>query len=280
MSRQPLSAVRRRGCLLDWQWQEWDGYIVGFGWPQGNGYIADGQSTNPPINKNPYLAPQNGATLSEHTATEQLKALFYRFQPMLVAYANRYLRSEEDAREAVQDVFLGVWNNRGHLQMDESLRSYLFTATRNKALNYLEKRKLEAVPLDAAFQQESHDPGVEEQLQAEETKAIIFDEVNRLPERCREVFLLSRNEGLSYREIAERLALSEKTVENQISIALKRLRARVYGEGGSGNGGGSHIAVLLALAVVGSAWGMVTLVRDYIFSKKPTSLWGQPLTIR
>ena len=153
---------------------------------------------------------------------------------MLVAYANQYLRSEEDAREAVQDVFLGVWNNRGHLQLDDALRPYLFTATRNKALNYLEKRKMQLVPLDAAFHQESHDPGVEERLQAEEARAIIFDEVNRLPERCREVFLLSRKEGLSYKEIAERLSLSEKTVENQVSIALKRLRARVYGEGGSG----------------------------------------------
>lgn len=154
---------------------------------------------------------------------------------MLVAYAHRYLRSEEDAREAVQDVFLGVWNNRGHLQLDEGLRSYLFTATRNKALNYLEKRKIEAVPLEAVYQQESRNPGVEEQLQAEELQAVIYDEVNRLPERCREVFLLSRSEGLSYKEIAERLSLSEKTVENQISIALKRLRARVYGEGESGN---------------------------------------------
>ncbi|MCO6491079.1 MAG: RNA polymerase sigma-70 factor [Phaeodactylibacter sp.] len=173
--------------------------------------------------------------MSERNATEQLKALFYRFQPMLVAYAHRYLRSEEDAREAVQDVFLGVWNNRGHLQLDEGLRSYLFTATRNKALNYLEKRKIEAVPLEAVYQQESRNPGVEEQLQAEELQAVIYDEVNRLPERCREVFLLSRSEGLSYKEIAERLSLSEKTVENQISIALKRLRARVYGEGESGN---------------------------------------------
>lgn len=153
---------------------------------------------------------------------------------MLVAYAHRYLRSEEDAREAVQDVFLGVWNNRGHLQLDEGLRSYLFTATRNKALNYLEKRRIEAVPLEAVYQQESRNPGVEEQLQADELQAVIYDEVNRLPERCREVFLLSRSEGLSYKEIAERLSLSEKTVENQISIALKRLRARVYGEGEGG----------------------------------------------
>ena len=209
--------------------------------PPGRKQARKGRFPNKPSKpnkhnqQNPYLASQNRSTLSERTATEQLNALFYRFQPMLVAFANRYLRSEEEAREAVQDVFLGVWNNREHLQLDESLRSYLFTATRNKALNYLEKRKIEAVPLDAVHLQQSSGPGVEEQLQAEETKAVIFDEVSRLPERCREVFLLSRSEGLSYREIAGRLALSEKTVENQISIALKRLRARVYGGGGSGN---------------------------------------------
>lgn len=154
---------------------------------------------------------------------------------MLVAYACQYLRSEEDAREAVQDVFLGVWNNREHLQLDDSLKPYLFTATRNKALNYLNKRRLPAVSMEDTPVYASEGPRVEAVMEAEELRAVIFDEVRRLPERCREIFLLSRRESLSNREIAERLAVSEKTVENQMTIALKRLRARVYGtEGQSG----------------------------------------------
>ncbi|MCB0570474.1 MAG: RNA polymerase sigma-70 factor [Phaeodactylibacter sp.] len=165
----------------------------------------------------------------------QLQALFQRFQPMLVAYACQYLRSEDDAREAVQDVFLGVWNNREHLQLDESLKPYLFTATRNKALNYLNRRRLNAISLEEAPAYASEGPSVVAEMEAEELRAIIYDEVRQLPDRCREIFQLSRHEKLSNKEIAERLSVSEKTVENQMTIALRRLRARVYGtEGRSG----------------------------------------------
>lgn len=178
---------------------------------------------------------------------------------MLVAYACQYLRSEEDAREAVQDVFMGVWNNREHLQLDESLKPYLYTATRNKALNYLNRRRLAAVSIEEAPVYASERPKVEAAMEAEELKALIYDEVRRLPERCREIFLLSRREGLSNREIAERLAVSEKTVENQMTIALKRLRARVYGAEGQS----------------GSLASFVLLVFLLIFVKKILlSLWG------
>ncbi|HQU57661.1 MAG: RNA polymerase sigma-70 factor [Phaeodactylibacter sp.] len=197
--------------------------------------------------------------MENRPSERQLQQLFQRFQPMLVAYACQYLRSEEDAREAVQDVFMGVWNNREHLQLDESLKPYLYTATRNKALNYLNRRRLAAVSIEEAPVYASERPKVEAAMEAEELKALIYDEVRRLPERCREIFLLSRREGLSNREIAERLAVSEKTVENQMTIALKRLRARVYGAEGQS----------------GSLASFVLLVFLLIFVKKILlSLWG------
>ena len=206
----------------------------------------------------PYFAPKQDP-LENRPSERQLQQLFQRFQPMLVAYACQYLRSEEDAREAVQDVFMGVWNNREHLQLDESLKPYLYTATRNKALNYLNRRRLAAVSIEEAPVYASERPKVEAAMEAEELKALIYDEVRRLPERCREIFLLSRREGLSNREIAERLAVSEKTVENQMTIALKRLRARVYGAEGQS----------------GSLASFVLLVFLLIFVKKILlSLWG------
>ncbi len=206
----------------------------------------------------PYFAPKHDP-LENRPSERQLQQLFQRFQPMLVAYACQYLRSEEDAREAVQDVFMGVWNNREHLQLDESLKPYLYTATRNKALNYLNRRRLAAVSIEEAPVYASERPKVEAAMEAEELKALIYDEVRRLPERCREIFLLSRREGLSNREIAERLAVSEKTVENQMTIALKRLRARVYGAEGQS----------------GSLASFVLLVFLLIFVKKILlSLWG------
>jgi RNA polymerase sigma-70 factor (family 1) len=193
--------------------------------------------------------------LKPSQAERQLQQLFQRFQPMLVAYAHQYLRSEEDAREAVQDVFLGVWNNREHLQLDEGLRPYLFTATRNKALNYLNRRKLGTVSLEESPVLNAERPRVEALMEAEELRSLIYDEVRRLPERCREIFLYSRQEGLSNREIAERLAVSEKTVENQMTIALKRLRARVFGsEGQAGALACAAVVLLLLFFLLKSGW--------------------------
>ncbi len=183
---------------------------------------------------------------------------------MLVAYANQYLRSPEDAREVVQDVFVGVWNNREHLAYDDSLKPYLFTATRNRTLNHLRKRREKTVALDevgeaaAAVKSEG-----EAQMEAEEMRALIFDEVNRLPERCRRIFLLSRQEALSYREIAERLDVSVKTVENQIAIALKRLRARVT----TGNDE-LRLAAPWFIGLAAASWLLKFLVKKCFF------LWG------
>lgn len=172
--------------------------------------------------------------MSSKSEIQALERLFKTFQPGLVSFAYRMVYNEEDAREIVQDVFMGIWRNRAKLDLNEGLKSYLFTATKNKALNHLKKRKEETVELETVSYGLAAAPSSdsEAQLHAEEMKAIIFDEVNKLPDRCRQIFLLSREEGLSYKEIAERLDVSTKTVENQIGIALKRLKERVYGKKG------------------------------------------------
>jgi len=169
------------------------------------------------------------------------EGLFKQYQPLLLPFAHRFVRSREDAREIVQDVFVAVWNNRSSLRQDGNLKSYLFTATRNKCLNFLQKRRLQTQSLDAAphtenlaaFNQEASN--VEAQMEASELMESILEEVGKLPPKCREIFILSREEGLSYKEIAEKQGVSVKTVENQIGIALKRLRLKVYGSSAKGS---------------------------------------------
>ncbi len=165
---------------------------------------------------------------------ELLEKLFRQFQPMMISFAHNYVRSGEDAKGIVQEVFMSVWNNREHLRLDGNLKSYLFTATKNKCLNFLEKRKLKTISLDTSagdFAPESRIPAnipdSAEVMEAEELRAVIFDEIHKLPPKCREIFVFSREEGLSYKEISEKLGVSTKTVENQIGIALKRVRKRV-----------------------------------------------------
>ncbi len=150
--------------------------------------------------------------------------LFRKHQPVLVAFARGFTRSTEDAREVVQEVFISVWQNVDNLRPDDNLRSYLFTATRNKALNFLAKKKIESVDVEPVVVENRHFGHQEGDSDVGELQSIIYEEVQRLPEKCRQVFNLSRNEGLSYKEIAERLDISAKTVENQIGIALSRLK--------------------------------------------------------
>lgn len=153
---------------------------------------------------------------------------------MMISFAYNYVKSGEDAKGIVQEVFISVWNNRENLRLDGNLKSYLFTATKNKCLNFLEKRRLKTISLDTSagdFAPESRIPAnvpdSVELMEAEELRAVIFDEIHKLPPKCREIFVFSREEGLSYREISEKLGVSTKTVENQIGIALKRIRKRV-----------------------------------------------------
>ena len=181
----------------------------------------------------------------------EFEKIFRRYQPMLVAYANQMLRSTEDAKEVVQDVFVSVWKNRDHIRLD-GLKSYLYTATRNKCLNFIQKKKLPTVPINIAAIDANTEVDSAEAMEAMELRTILFEEVQQLPKKCKAIFLLSRQEGLSHKEIANQLGISEKTVENQIGIALKRLRKRLqeYRHPGSS----ALISIILLFIFGGSTW--------------------------
>ncbi|HEX2901665.1 MAG TPA: RNA polymerase sigma-70 factor [Bacteroidia bacterium] len=150
------------------------------------------------------------------------EAMFRKFQPGLVRFAFVHLRSQEDAREVVQEVFINVWDKRDQLSFDEELKYYLFRAVKNACLNLIKKRRLETVSLEEAL------TAAEEQLgEGTETQRrfkAVMAQIDQLPEMCREIFLMSRMEGLSHKEIAEILEIAPKTVENQIGIGLKKIR--------------------------------------------------------
>jgi RNA polymerase sigma-70 factor (ECF subfamily) len=158
----------------------------------------------------------------------QLKAfeqMFRRYQPALVRYGYLHLRSNEAAREVVQEVFINVWEKREQLEFGDELKHYLYRAVKNTCLNYLQKRRLETVSLEeaitAAAEQEEDNGTNQRRLKA------VMAQIDQLPEICREIFMMSRIEGLSHKEIAEILEIAPKTVENQIGIALKKIREGV-----------------------------------------------------
>jgi RNA polymerase sigma-70 factor, ECF subfamily len=153
------------------------------------------------------------------------EALFRKLQPGLVRFAFIHLRDQEDAREVVQEVFINIWDKREQLNFEEELKYYLFRSVKNGCLNLIKKRRLDTVSLEEGMT-------AADELQKDESDTqtrfnSVMVQVNQLPEMCREIFLMSRMEGLSHKEIAEILEIAPKTVENQIGIALKKIRERL-----------------------------------------------------
>jgi len=143
-------------------------------------------------------------------------------------FAKEYVLSDEDAENIVQDVFLLLWEKREVLEIQVSLVPYLFSLVKNKSLDFLRhkvvaeefKQELSAKLFSLELMEYSFSSD-------EEIERIITVAINKLPERCREIFIKSRIKGMKYREIAESLDISVNTVENQMSIALKKLRVEL-----------------------------------------------------
>ncbi len=155
-------------------------------------------------------------------------ALFRAWYSPLVGFAESLLRERAAAEEVVQDVMLEVWRRRETLVVEESPRAYLLQATRNRALNTIRRRRVEerGEPVLRSTMRES-EPPPDAALGESELDQAIGAAVSSLPDRCREVFELSRVHGLRYAEIAERLGISVKTVEAQMGKALKVMRERL-----------------------------------------------------
>lgn len=150
--------------------------------------------------------------------------LFREYFTPLMTFARKILGDEEDAREVVHQVFINLWEKREEIDSGRSLRSYLFTSVHNRSLNVIrERRKFTGgeVPEVAGKWD------VSSQIESMELEEKVGEALAALPGRCREVFELSRFDGLKYSEIAERMGISVKTVENQMTKALKHLREKL-----------------------------------------------------
>lgn len=153
------------------------------------------------------------------------RRLFDQSYVHMVNFAYKIIRNETAAEEIVQEVFIYLWEKRAQINIKSSLSSYLFSAIKNKCINYL---KIE-IPRDQAkvdIEETNITVEIKEESEygEEQLNKIVEDAVNSLPPKCRNIFLLSRSGGLTYDEIAEELDISKKTVENQMTIALKKLR--------------------------------------------------------
>jgi len=158
----------------------------------------------------------------------QFEKLYKRFQPSLINYAYYLTRSSEDSVELVNDVFLSVWNKRNRLKLDSNLKTYLYTAVKNRSINYIKKNKL-VIVFDEQIDTLS-DFEADHSILEKEQLIIIQQIMNDLPSKCKQVFAMSRIDQLSNKEIASFLDISIKTVEAQITKALKIFRKKLKNE--------------------------------------------------
>lgn len=153
----------------------------------------------------------------------QFEQLFKSHFQYLVNYGVQYVQDSNTAEDIVQKVFITLWEKRTSINPNQSVKSYLFTAVRNKCLNYIrdnKKYRSQVLDLDCG----EFDIIEEETAPQEELKQQIEHALNQLPDKCRKVFELSRLHNLKYKEIANELDISVKTVEAHMSKALKTLR--------------------------------------------------------
>jgi RNA polymerase sigma-70 factor (ECF subfamily) len=158
--------------------------------------------------------------------------LFHRNYSGMCKYAVSILKKDELAEEVVQDVFYNIWKNRRELEI-HNLQSYLYRSVYNNSMMILRKHKRE-IRLDESWAESQKHPSASpvETLDRKEIDDLVVSTLDKLPERTREIFTLNRFEGLRYKEIAEKLSVSVKTVEANMGRALKALRTSL-GEYGS-----------------------------------------------
>lgn len=163
------------------------------------------------------------ALISESDSS--FEEIFKTHYKLLCNAANRILDDKEASEDVVQEVFLKWWNKKDDLKVIQSIKSYLYKATINTSLNYLESKK-KTVRFEA-FHEKPDTREVDDKIHLSQLEAKINDAINSLPPKCKVIFLLSRYEGMKYQQIADHLDLSVKTVENQMGKALQIMRDRL-----------------------------------------------------
>jgi len=172
-----------------------------------------------------HLTDDELVTLLKKGDERAFAEIYKRFAAKLAGFAGAKLYSLDDARDILHDIFVKLWEGREQLRITSNLQSYLFAVIRHRIVDKIRKNitredYASAVQSFAATYSEDS----EKQLEAKELRQTIEHSLNQLSPRIKEIYKLSREEGMSNREIAEKLSLSEQTVKNQLSAALKHLR--------------------------------------------------------
>jgi len=162
--------------------------------------------------------------------------IYKSFYPKLVRFATVFVIYEEDAENIIQDLFLGLWERKDSLKSIENMNAYMYKLAKNKCLDHLKHKMVKDKFI--ANTQSFYEQEISLKMQSlecfnielaseERVEKIVSKAIDSLPPKCREIFVLSRHDGLKYKEISDRLSISVNTVETQMCIAFKKLRNSV-----------------------------------------------------
>ncbi len=165
---------------------------------------------------------------------EAFRDLFDQYGKKLFSFSLAYLKNPQEAEEIVQEVFLKIWKMREELLPEKSFDSYIFTITKNAVLNIIRKSKSEQVYLNYAKLHPGKDVLLDEELDFKELEKVYKSSIEQLSPRRKEIFVLSREQNLTNAEIAKKLGISVKTVENQVTSALSEIKNILRSAGFSG----------------------------------------------
>lgn len=162
---------------------------------------------------------------STSDSRQLFESLFKLHFKNLVFFATRFVKDHDSAREIVHDVFINLWDKRDTIDPQKEIKSYLYTSVRNRSLNHLRNNKkfnTELLDFEQSIGMSNDSP--DKALEIKELNRQIASAMDQLPEKCRQVFELSRNQNMKYAEISAELGISVKTVEAHMSKALQLLR--------------------------------------------------------
>ena len=154
--------------------------------------------------------------------------LYIQYSPRLKHFLTGFIKNQDEASDMTQDIFYKIWTNRETISKVDSFKAYLFRMARNMIYDYYEHSLIEENYQQKQQNKPAYDDLIEEELYAKELSLLIDIAVEKMPPQRRHIFIMSRKDGLSNEEIARRLDISKRTVENHLTQALTELRKIAY----------------------------------------------------
>lgn len=155
---------------------------------------------------------------------ETFRETYDLYYEALCKFLFLYTKDVQIVEDIVQEIFLSLWENKNTIEINY-IKTYLFQSAKNKMLNYLRDEKNRSVLLERWFDEQMREKSLDtNSFEVEKLLAIVENAIESLPQKCKEIFILNKIENLSYKKVAELKGLSIKTVENQMGIALKKIR--------------------------------------------------------